>query len=316
METLAVVLDEPLHLSLRRLELSPPPGEDDVVVAVEWTGISAGTERLLWTGRMPSFPGLGYPLVPGYETVGRVEWAGSNAQHAIGDRVFLAGARCFGETRALFGGAASRIVVPSDRAIRVAPTLGEEGVLLALAATAYHAAWGVDGGHPDLIIGHGALGRLLARLAVAVRPEAAPPVVWETNPARLDGGMGYPVMHPGDDARRDYRAIYDVSGDATILDTLIGRLASGGEIVLAGFYSDPLHFTFAPAFLREARFRVAAEWRPTDLSAVAELVEAGRLPLGGLITHRAAPTEAEAAYATAFGDPACIKMILDWRGQA
>ncbi len=316
MDTLAVVLEEPLHLSLRRLALSPLPGDDDVVVAVEWTGISAGTERLLWTGRMPAFPGLGYPLVPGYETVGRVEWAGSNAQHALGDRVFLAGARCFGETRALFGGAASRIVVPSDRAIRVAPALGEDGVLLALAATAYHAAWGAEGSHPDLIIGHGALGRLLARLAVAVRPEAPPPVVWETNPVRLDGGVGYPVMHPGDDTRHDYRAIYDVSGDSGILDTLMGRLAPGGEIVLAGFYSEPLHFTFAPAFLREARLRVAAEWRPADLTAVVALLDAGRLPLGGLITHRAAPTEAEAAYATAFGDPTCIKMILDWRGHA
>lgn len=316
MDTLAVVLDEPLHLSLRRLELSPPPGDDDVVVAVEWTGISAGTERLLWTGRMPSFPGLGYPLVPGYETVGRVEWAGPNAGHEVGTRVFLAGARCFGETRALFGGAASRIVVPGDRAIRCAPTIGEEGVLLALAATAYHAAWGAGGGQPDLIIGHGALGRLLARLAVAIDPSAPPPVVWETNAARHDGTMGYTVVHPGDDHRRDYRAIYDVSGDSAIMDTLIARLAPGGEIILAGFYSDPLHFTFAPAFLREARFRVAAEWRPTDLSAVAELVDAGRLDLSGLITHRADPMDAEAAYATAFGDPACIKMILDWRGHA
>ena len=32
---------------------------------VEWSGISTGTERLLWSGRMPPFPGLGYPLVPG-----------------------------------------------------------------------------------------------------------------------------------------------------------------------------------------------------------------------------------------------------------
>ena len=39
---------------------------------IEWSGISTGTEKLLWSGRMPPFPGMGYPLVPGYESVGRI----------------------------------------------------------------------------------------------------------------------------------------------------------------------------------------------------------------------------------------------------
>ncbi|HET9134665.1 MAG TPA: chlorophyll synthesis pathway protein BchC [Gemmatimonadales bacterium] len=313
MDTLAVVLEEPHRLALKRLPLSPPPGERDVLVDVDWTGISAGTERLLWSGRMPSFPGLGYPLVPGYETVGTVTWAGAGAQHDVGDRVFVAGARCFGETRALFGGAASRLIVPGDRAITIAASLEEDGVLLALAATAYHAAWGAAGGHPDLIIGHGALGRLLARLAIAIAPDAPPPMVWETNAARRDGAVGYPVIDPTDDARRDYRAIYDVSGAEGILDTLIGHLAPGGEIVLAGFYAEPVSFAFPPAFLREARIRVAAEWRPADLAAVAELANTGRLSLDGLVTHRAGAESAASAYDVAFGDPTCVKMILDWR---
>jgi len=65
--------------------------------------------------------------------------------------------------------------------------------------------------------------------------------------------------------------------------------------------------------MREARMRVAAEWRPNDLAAVTALIDAGRLSLDGLITHRAAAAEAPSAYRTAFSDPACLKMILDWR---
>ncbi len=65
--------------------------------------------------------------------------------------------------------------------------------------------------------------------------------------------------------------------------------------------------------MREARIRVAAEWREPDLVAVKELAESGRLSLDGLITHRHAAADAAAAYRTAFGDPACLKMILDWR---
>ena len=46
------------------------------------------------------------------------------------------------------------------------------------------------------------------------------------------------------------------------------------------------------------------------------LIEEGALSLGGLITHTADATDATQAYATAFGDPACLKMILDWKGCA
>jgi len=314
MKSLAVVMEEPEKLSLSRLELQEP-GDEDIVVDVEWSGISTGTERLLWTGRMPTFPGMGYPLVPGYESVGRVTQAGPRAGARVGDRVFVPGAKCFGDVRGLFGGASSRVVLPGARTVRIADSLGEQGVLLALAATAHHVAGGVLEAQPDLIIGHGVLGRMLARLAVAA---GASPVVWETNAARRapakDSAVGYTVVDPAADTRRNYRCICDVSGDSALLDTLISRLAPGGEVVLAGFYDTPLSFVFAPAFMREARIRVAAQWQPADLIAVRDMAESGTLSLAGLITHRRDALSADAAYRTAFGDPACLKMTLDWRG--
>ncbi|UEM22848.1 chlorophyll synthesis pathway protein BchC [Skermanella mucosa] len=311
METLAVVIEEPERLALRRLDLTPPES-GDVTVDVLWSGISTGTERLLWLGRMPVFPGLGYPLVPGYESVGRVIQAGAASGRREGELVFVPGARCFGPVRGLFGGAAARLVVAGDRALPVDEALGEQAVLLALAATAHHA---IDGGRrPDLIVGHGVLGRLLARLALLEGGE--PPTVWERNPIRCTGADGYRVIHPEQDERHDYRAVYDVSGDGALLDSLIGRLARGGEVILAGFYAAPLSFAFPPAFMREARIRIAAEWTPPDLPAVRDLIETGRLSLDGLITHRLDAGRADEAYRTAFGDPACLKMILDWRSRS
>ena len=313
----AVVLESPEQLHLHDLDLAEPQ-EEDIVVDVEWSGISTGTERLLYSGRMPMFPGMGYPLVPGYESVGRVRDAGPRSGHQVGERVFVPGARCFGEVRGLFGAAASRLVVPGARAISVSDELGEHAVLLALAATAYHAVAG--GGRrdpivpPDLIVGHGVLGRLLARMTVLA--ESPAPTVWETCAERRGGAEGYRVVHPDEDERRNYRSIYDVSGDARILDRLIARLAPGGEVVLAGFYSEPLAFSFPPAFMREAQIRAAAEWKPADMLAVRELAESGFLPLEGLITHHAAASDCERAYRTAFDDTACLKMVLDWRATA
>jgi 3-hydroxyethyl bacteriochlorophyllide a dehydrogenase len=310
MDTLAVVLEEPERLVLDRLELAPQ-GEDDLVVDIEWSGISTGTERLLYKGLMPAFPGMGYPLVPGYESVGRIVEAGKRSGSRIGTRVFVPGARCFKDVRGLFGGAAARLVVPAARATPVDEVWGADAVLLALAATARHAVAAPGAALPDLIVGHGVLGRLLARITLA--SGGVPPTVWENNPARRGDAADYRVIDPAADERRDYRSIYDVSGNATLLDTLVQHLAPGGEIVLAGFYAEPLSLSFPPAFMREARLRVAAEWREPDLAATLALVRSGRLALDGLITHRHAATQAACAYRTAFTDPACLKMILDWR---
>ena len=309
MDTLAVVLEAPERLALSRLPLAGP-GEDDVVVDVEWSGISTGTERLLYTGRMPPFPGMGYPLVPGYESVGRIAQVGAKAGRRVGEQVFVPGARCFGSVRGLFGGAARRLVVPGAKAVPVGAELGADGVLLALAATAQHAI-APSVVPPDLIIGHGVLGRLIARIVVAMGAPA--PTVWELNPQRATGARGYSVVAPDDDPRRDYRCICDVSGDSGLLDTLVQHLAPGGEIVLAGFYSAPLSFAFPPAFMKEARIRIAAEWREPDLVAVQAMIAAGSLPLDGLVTHQRDFASAPDAYRTAFEDPGCLKMVLDWR---
>ncbi len=308
METTAVIFERPECLSVRSVGLSAK-SDGDLVVDVEWSGVSTGTERLLWSGQMPEFPGMGYPLVPGYESVGRVVESVDGSGLGVGDRVFVPGANCFTDARGLFGGAAARLVVPSSRVVPLDENLGENGVLIALAATAHHAVAG--GTPPDLIVGHGVLGRLLARITTGLGHPA--PTVWEVDPVRMDGASGYQVTRPDDDPRRDYGAIYDVSGDSKLLDSLIARLRPCGEVVLAGFYSEPLSFAFPPAFMREARLRVSAEWKEPDLTAVSTLIRSGLVSLQGLITHRQPVDEADEAYRTAFNDPACLKLVLDWR---
>ncbi len=309
MDTHAVLLEAPGCLSLDALPLDAP-GPADVVVRIVHSGISTGTEKLFYTGQMPPFPGMGYPLVPGYESFGEVVEAGRDTSLRPGATVFVPGSACFGPVRGLFGGAARTLVTAAERCVPVDAALGAEGALLALAATARHALAGLDHDLPELIVGHGVLGRLLARLTLAAG--GPPPMVWELDAGRRAGAEGYEICHPDDDPRRDYRSIFDVSGDAGLLDALIGRLAKGGEIVLAGFYADRLGFAFPPAFMKEARFRVAAEWNAADMLATRLLVEEGLLSLAGLITHTRPAAEAPEAYATAFSDPACLKMILDW----
>lgn len=309
----AIVFDAPQQLAIKTLEVKAFEAHD-IEVDVTFSGISTGTERLLWDGSMPPFPGLGYPLVPGYETVGVVSKVGEGSPLQLGDHVFVPGSYTFQGVRNIFGGAGSRLVVPHERAVKVSPDLGPKAVLLALAATCYHAI--ALGGErqslvlPELIVGHGVMGRLLARITLALGGPA--PVVWETQPLRQTGAQGYSVVHPDDDGRKDYKAIYDVSGDSGLLNGLIMRLAPGGEVVLAGFYKQDLSFAFAPAFMREAQIRAAAQWKKHDLQAVTQLVQTGQLSLDGMLTHTYALGQAADAYRVAFADPLCLKMMLDW----
>jgi 3-hydroxyethyl bacteriochlorophyllide a dehydrogenase len=315
MKAQAIVFEAPRSIAVRTLELAPM-GAADVEVAVSFSGISTGTERLLWDGTMPPFPGLSYPLVPGYETVGTVAHMGPEVTGlSVGDLVFLPGSYAFQGVQNIFGGSGSRLVVPHERAVKLDPAMGVKGVLLALAATAHHVFTvgreGLPLAYPDLIIGHGIMGRLLARMVVAAGQPA--PVVWETQAVRQSGALGYSVIHPDQDQRKDYRCICDVSGDSGILNRVIPKMAPGGEVVLAGFYKQDLSFSYAMAFMREASIRVAAQWKKHDLGAVVAMFHDGSLPLEGLITHTETPQRAQQAYEVAFGDPQCLKMVIDWR---
>lgn len=306
-ETARAVIFEGGHgLCVRQLELNAP-GPDDVIVDVMWSGVSTGTEKLLWSGKMPPFPGLSYPLVPGYEAVGRV--ADANGHHELeGRMVFVPGSSGFADVAGLFGASASRLVVAAHKLSVLDMERPEEGVLLALAATAHHA---IAERLPELIVGHGVLGRLTRRICAALGAE---PTVWEIDPARQNDGS-FSAIHPDADARRDYGCILDMSGAGELLDTLIMRLAKGGEIVLGGFYHERLGFDFPMAFIKEARLRVAAEWTPADLDAVRALITDKRLSLSGLITHTEPADRAAVAYQTAFTNPACLKMTIDWRSE-
>jgi len=308
-EAYAVVINQPKQVTLTKLRLDEM-GPEDVAVEMEYSGISTGTEKMIWSGSMPQFPGMGYPLVPGYESVGRITHTSEKSSLQVGQRVFVPGAKCYGEVKGLFGGAASHVVIPHQRLTALDEEIGQEGILLALAATAYHVTEGKPEAQPDLIIGHGVVGRLLARIAMV---KGKTPVVWETNPIRMTGATGYQVVNPKDDDHYQYGVICDASGDASVINQLITRLRPQGEIVLAGFYDQAISYMFAPAFMREMKMRIAAQWQPKDIQDVHQLIQSKQLALDGLITHTSDSQEADSAYQIAFNDMQCLKMTLNWR---
>ena len=81
----------------------------------------------------------------------------------------------------------------------------------------------------------------------------------------MDSPDGYRVLRPQDDDRHDYKAIYDVTGQADDLDQWLQRIQPAGDIGLAGFYANRLAFSHAQAFKKEARLRLTSLAQKNDV---------------------------------------------------
>ena len=168
----AVVFAQAGQLDFRPVTLRAPAA-DEVVVDIRYSSISAGTERLLFDGRLPPIPHLRYTLIPGYEAAGVVLHVGADvADVRPGDEVFVGGSMCFTDVAAAFGGQASRLI---KKAAQVVPLHGiplAHAPLLALAATSLHGVrrLGELGGRRVAVVGMGAIGQFAARFVAALEP--------------------------------------------------------------------------------------------------------------------------------------------------
>ena len=177
----ALWIERPGEAGLREQRIEPP-AEGEVTVKTLFSGISRGTERVVFTGAVPErerasmrapfqegdLPG---PLKYGYSSVGRVE-AGEPALQ--GRTVF-----CLYPHQ-------SRYVVPREAVIALpAGVPPKRGLLAANMETAVNAAWdgGLTVGSRVVVVGAGIVGLLVAYLAGLV-PGTSVAVI-DTNPAKL-----------------------------------------------------------------------------------------------------------------------------------
>jgi 3-hydroxyethyl bacteriochlorophyllide a dehydrogenase len=311
----AVVFPEAGRVELRDVTLREPAA-DEVVVETGFSSISSGTERLLFDGKLPGMPHLRYPLVPGYEAVGTVLSAGPDVRGvSVGDQVFVGGSMCYTDVAAAFGGQSSRLV---KRAAQVVPLFGiapAQAPLLALAATALHGVrrLGDVSGARVAVLGLGAVGQLAAaflkaggaqvivadrsreRLASAVADEA-----YDVSETALEALLSAPVAHA-----------IEATGNPAEIARCARIMAPGGTIVLLSYY-DVLSTAFPDLFVKEATLLVSREWAPADLLAARDLAASGAVDLAPLAGHVVPIERYEDAYRTAFGDPAILKVVLQW----
>ena len=286
MDTLAVVLEAPERLALEPAR--PRLRRRRTTSSSMSTGAASAPAPSGCSGPAACRPSPAWAIrwSPATNRSAASSQAGSAPAGASASTVFVPGARCFGEVRGLFGGAASRLVVPAPRVVPLDGRLGEQGVLLALAATAYHAIAGARRCSAELHRRPRRAGP--AAGAARRRCRRRPPVVWETQPrARAAAPSATRWSIPTDDARRDYRAHLRRQRRRRRCSTAdrpprAGRRDRAGRLLRASRCPSPSR---RPSCARRASASPPNGSQP-DLAAVTALIDAGALSLDGLITHR------------------------------
>jgi len=212
------------------------PGRDDVVVRTLRSGISRGTETLVFRGAVPAsqrsemrapfqegdFPG---PVKYGYLNVGRVE---EGPAHLRGRTVF-----CLYPHQTAF-------VVPAD-AVTVVPddVPPERAVLAGTVETAINALWDAAPllGDRVAVVGAGMVGCTVARLLSRFPEVQVTLVDVDGSRAGVATALGVDFASPGDAAAgRDL--VVHASATSAGLQTSLDLLAADGTVVELSWYGD------------------------------------------------------------------------------
>ena len=303
------------------------PEPSEVLVRVQFSGISPGTELRCLAGDQPMAV---FPFVPGYSAAGVVIKAGRDSGLTEGDRVFAAGGKSYGDVARLWGGHSELLLQDGRSVVRIPNGVAsEDAALTKPAAIAFHgyrlARFGID--QKVAVIGLGLIGQISARLFRS----AAQHIACDVDPDRVriacDVGIDARVidrdLQPliGDHA--DWAdAVVDVTGVPSVLDRAIALLRARpwGDVELPiptylvqGSYPDAVRIPYQAAFMKEASFVLARDNGKRDLDAVLDAMACGTLHLSDLRGFVVTPERAMEAYSALRRRGGILTALIDWR---
>jgi threonine dehydrogenase-like Zn-dependent dehydrogenase len=226
-ETRALWYVGPRECALNAESILPARGE--AVVRTLFSGISRGTERLIFEGRVPASehermrgPGMAgafpFPVKYGYCAVGVVE---AGPQDLVGRRVFALHPH------------QGHFAMPPDRLTVLPETLpSRRAVLAANMETALNAVWDSGAGPGDRIavVGAGVVGLLVASIAARLPGADVTVVDPDGGRAALAGAMGCAFAHDAA-GLADCDVVFHASASAAGLNAAIGLAGFEATIV-------------------------------------------------------------------------------------
>ena len=300
----------------------PEMRPDEMRVRTEYSGVSQGTEIWAYRGQRPE---LRFPTVPGYQSVGIVENAGPDAiGFAPGQRVLFTSSRLpDGWPPTWMGAHVSHALVREaipvpDSADPVAASLA------ALPGVSLRGLKMLNIQIGDLVVvtGQGLIGQGSAQLA---RLRGATVLATDMSPTRLERSRRHSADMGVNPAEQDLGEIVrtlkpggadvviETTGRADMFAPCIDLLRWEGQLLLQGWYPDPITFDFNATHAKKPTIAVTCGMDNAVIAACLNLMAQGKLHWRELVTHLAPVSEAPALYAKlSAGDPAALGVVFDW----
>jgi len=327
----AVVFTAPNEVAFREVTC-PDPGPGEVVVRLTHSWISNGTEGSFLRGERtggdtPYRPGdpWPFPIVPGYQKVGVVEWIGAEIEDiAVGETVFAAMGRVEGMFSPM-GGHVSPSVSPRGQVWKLpANTDPLTFAGLVLTQVGYNcgirAPVGVGGG--AIVLGDGMVGLWAAQTLAWRGAEVVLLGHHEDRLARFGAGALQHMLdtrqHGWIDVLHDWlpdgaHVLVDTVGSIGAVEALLPLVRRHGHIVSAGFYGTDDRLALQPLRLGELSVDMVSGWSKERMADTRALIAAGYLETLPLITHHFPAHGAAAAWdlIRSKGEQV-LGVILDW----
>ncbi len=334
MKSHAVVFTGPNQVSYQEIS-SPEPGAEDLVVELHHSWISNGTEGSFLRGERLSGdvawrPGdpAPFPLVAGYQKVGRVARVGAAVRgFSPGDWVFASMSKVEGMFENRYAGHVSPSVCHQHSVLRLpagANPLAFAGLVLTQVGFNCGSRSPVIPGQVAVVIGDGLVGQwagqTLARRGakvVMVGRHADRLARFQAHGPTLAAGPDFGVAAVQALGLGPIQVLVETGGKAAVLEKFLPLMARGGHLVIAGFYrpsGDVNLQTSLQAFRNsELSFDLVSGWTNERLEETLRWVADGRLDTLGLLTHRFPVEDAATAWRLIETKSApVLGVVLDW----
>jgi len=316
---------EPFKVEVREVQLADP-GPNQILVAAEYSGVSAGTELAVYTGthqwlKDPNLPDWKFPFRSGYSAAGRVLKVGKEfpGGFAEGDRVSFPGNHASAE---LFTVGQERC-----RVWKMPETLSFDKAAVACISRYGMGASvraGLTLGRSAAVLGLGIIGQFSLRClqAAGASPVVGIDAVKMRRDAAIAGGADHVIDPTAGDAKEQLakylgtngaEIVADATGVPDAIPVAMSLACNAGQVIVVGsprgkakdvnFYDD-LHRRYIEVsgahgnmLFEPAHTRLAGAW---DIHKAQQFLlrslANGRLNLNGLITHTIAPEGLGGAY--------------------